>query len=257
MVSSTATTVPLIWENATSVPPLIEGEVHIWRCFPDNFSGDIFPLLDQLDETEAARATKFRFEEDFRRFVLRRVFLRRLLAAYEGRPASDLRYATGPQGKPSLNTAASDSGLGFNTSHSNGLAVVAVTKGIEIGVDVERIRDNERWNDLAQRFFSSAEAAALAAYERERRSDAFFAGWTRKEAFIKALGGGLAIPLDLFTVTLDPEGEACVVATSPEMGPAEDWQLLSFAPGSGAAGALAYRGKARKVRFLSDAVEFP
>jgi len=252
MVSASAATSPLTWETATSVPPLPEGEVHIWRNTVDSFSGDISSILADLDETEAERARGFRFEKDFRRFVLRRAFLRRLLAAYDDLPVSGLRYAIGPQGKPRLNDAAPVSRLHFNTSHSDGRVVVAVTRGLEIGIDIERIREHEQWGDLARRFFSAAEANALAAYDSGGKSDAFFAGWTRKEAFVKALGGGLSIPLDRFSVTLDPDGEASVTATSPDMGPADEWQLFSFVPYFGFAAAIAYRGNARAILPMND-----
>ncbi len=153
-----------------------------------------------------------------------------------------MRFAYTTYGKPLLADETGASGLRFNLTHSHGLALLAVTRGREIGVDVERIRDNLEGEKLAERFFSPREVAALRSLPPELRREAFFHCWTRKEAYIKAVGKGLSLPLDQFDVTLHPGEPAALLATRHDSEEAQRWSMRSLAPGEGYVGALARRG---------------
>jgi 4'-phosphopantetheinyl transferase len=155
---------------------------------------------DWLSEDERARASGHRIEKLRRRFIVRRGLRRALLARYLGARPEDLRFAYGSKDKPRLAGDRAREDLQFNCSHSAELALIAVTRGREIGVDVERVRDDVRCTELATRYFAPAEAMALARETAGAQRALFFRYWTGKEAWIKAEGGGLSIPLRQFEV---------------------------------------------------------
>src|SRR5882762_6766568 len=157
-----------------------------------------------LSDAERQRASRFAFDHDCRRFIAARAQLRRLLAArLEVRPES-VELVYGPRGKPALSRRFEDSDLRFNVSHCEDVAVYAFALGREIGIDVEAIGVIRDADDIAARFFSSCEYEAYCALDRCDRPLGFFSCWTRKEAFIKALGEGIYYPLDRFDVSLTP-----------------------------------------------------
>jgi 4'-phosphopantetheinyl transferase len=158
-----------------------------------------------LDDEERARAERFSFERDRRRFVARRAFLRRVLAGYTGAAPASLRYHRSSFGKPELVAA---DGLTFSTSHAAGLAIVAVATHGEVGVDVERLRPMPDALDIARRFFAAAELEHLRSVPTSMRSRAFLRLWTRKEAYVKAVGRGLSMPLADFDVLERAVGRA-------------------------------------------------
>ena len=168
-----------------------------------------------LDTEERARADRFRFERDYRRFVARRAFLRRVLAGYTGVAPAALRYRRSANGKPELQDV---DGLAFSTSHAAGLAAVAVATHANVGIDVERLRPMPDALDIARRFFTGSEVDHLRAVPAARRSDAFLRLWTRKEAYVKALGRGLSMPLDGFEA-LAPEARVVGEIMGSETGP--------------------------------------
>jgi 4'-phosphopantetheinyl transferase len=148
-------------------------------------------------------------------WTISRAALRCILGAYIGVPASSLEFTVGPYGKPEV----VGSSLAFNASHTRGLALVAVTAGGRIGIDVERIEPGIDVEALSRRFFAPAEAEAILALRPERRIDAFYACWTRKEAFVKAVGAGLTLPLDGFRVTVQPDHAPALLSV--------DWDPLA------------------------------
>jgi 4'-phosphopantetheinyl transferase len=166
-----------------------------------------------------------------------------VLARYLDRAPATLRFDYGPRGKPLL----PGTPLSFNLSHSADRALLAVTREARLGVDIERIRpvDHER---IARRFFAPAEAARLAALPERRRAAAFFAGWTRKEAFMKAVGEGLSLPLDSFEVSLD--GPAVLLRAAA--GVATDWSLLELHVPEGFTAALALEGRLGRIRCYAE-----
>jgi 4'-phosphopantetheinyl transferase len=150
-----------------------------------------------LDDDERARAGRFTFERDRRRFVARRVFLRRVLGGYLGVAPAAVGYRTVGTGRPELDPAC---GLSFSTSHSGDLAVVAVSRDRVVGVDIEAVRPIGDALDLARAFFTAREADALAATPFDRRSTAFLRLWTCKEAYVKAVGLGMTLAFSDFDV---------------------------------------------------------
>lgn len=189
-----------------------------------------------LDDEERARAARFHEDRHRRRFIAAHAALRRVLGACTGRSAERLRFDQGPQGKPGLIDAGP---WCFNLSHSDDLALIAVTRGREVGVDLERHRPGVAIHDLARRFFAPAEAAALAVLPVAQREAAFFTCWSRKEAVVKALGTGLHTPLDRFQVEVDPQRPARVLHQPAEW-PA--WTLAHLDLPVGWSGAVAAAG---------------
>jgi 4'-phosphopantetheinyl transferase len=172
------------------------GEVRIWSDSVDK-PGQYSELFEMLSDDERARAGRFRFERDRVRFVARRAFRRKVLASYIGTAPAAVQLRTSAQGRPELDAP---SELSFNASHSDGLAVVAVTYGRVVGVDVERIRPIGDALELARGSFSREEEDVLRATPASSRSQTFLAMWTRKESFAKAVGAGLSMPFDGFDI---------------------------------------------------------
>jgi 4'-phosphopantetheinyl transferase len=159
-------------------------------------------LFAQLDPGERARAERFVFERHRRRFTAARGLLRETLGEELALDPGALRFEDAARGKPRL-ASGQDDGLRFNVSHSEDRLLIAIGRGVELGVDIERVRDDIDHDAIARRFFSPPEQDALRAQPAQRRAAAFFTVWTRKEAYVKLLGGGLAIPLHSFEVNLE------------------------------------------------------
>ena len=206
--------------------------VHIWTLALDD-RAIREPVEELLSPDERERASRFRFERHRAQFALTRATLRRLLASYLSVSAREICFCYSSHGKPGL----SESRLDFNVSHTEGMAVFGFTRGRRIGVDVERIRADFRLDEVAERFFSVAERAALNDLPMGARHAAFFRIWTRKEAYIKARGEGLAHPLEQFDVSVDDH--ARLAATHRDASEAQRWQLENLSVGPEFAGAVA------------------
>ena len=170
--------------------------------------------------------------------------LRDLLGRYLETEPDRISYAYNAFGKPELSRELGGR-LKFNLSHSVGLGLIAITADSDVGIDVERIRPQVDLADIARCFFAAAEADSLIALPSHLRAEAFFGCWTKKEAYLKASGEGLAIPLDSFSVplTTDPgETPADLYVTSNDIGPAKRWSLYTLKPAPGYIGALAIEG---------------
>jgi 4'-phosphopantetheinyl transferase len=215
-------------------------EVPVWRIALDIGNALLSRLREILADDERQRADRFHFEKDRRHFTAARGVMRTLLAGYLARRPEEVRFAYSNYGKPRL---AEEGELRFNLTHSHGLALLAVTRGREIGVDVEHLRDMERDGELlAERFFSPREAVVLRSLPPQLRREAFFHCWTRKEAYIKALGKGLLMPLDQFDVSLHPDEPAALMATHHDPQEVQRWSLRSLLPGEGYVAAVAVEG---------------
>ena len=191
---------------ADALLPLPSGEIHLWFCRHGE-SGD--PALEAacralLEPHELARTARFHFARDRHRHLLTRVLVRTALSRYAPVRPQDWRFAEGPFGRPRIGGPMTQAiqGLDFNLSHTDGLIVLALARNLEMGVDAEHLGRNASL-ELADHFFSPAEAKALAALPPSRRAHRFFELWTLKESYIKARGMGLQIPLDSFGFALD------------------------------------------------------
>ena len=197
-----------------------------------------------LSGDERLRADRFAFERDRRRFIVARAGLRRLLAERLGLRPEAVEFAYGPRGKPALAPRLASSDLRFNVSHSEDLAVCAFTRGREIGIDVEAVRAIEDADAIAARFFSARENDVYRALDPREKPLGFFNCWTRKEAFIKAIGDGLYHPLDSFDVSLAPGEPARILRVNDIPGDSCGWRLESFSPAEGFVLAIVTEGGA-------------
>jgi 4'-phosphopantetheinyl transferase len=229
-------------------------EVHVWRSRLDLPASQLLHLRQTLAADELGRVARFRYQADRDRFIAARGLLRTILSRYLDLEPGGIRFSYGPFGRPALVAAAglSDYGaLDFNLSHSGYIALFALAEGRRVGVDLERIDGKVEWEPLAERFFSAREKEALQALPPDVRRRAFFACWTRKEAYVKARGQGLSLPLDRFDVSVTPGGGAMLLATRDEPRQAARWVLRDLAPGPGYAAALAVEGSGWRLRCWS------
>ncbi len=228
------------------VPALGAGEVHVWTMRLDagvaRHEARLFP---------AEREAQLRFvrAHDRAMFALSHGTRRELLAAYLDVAPASLAFGANAWGKPHL--AIPTGGLRFNVSHSGDVALLAVTRGRDLGVDVEEARDIEDLDALARTSFSPAERAALRSAPPAARTEAFFACWSRKEAVIKAIGMGLSFPLDAFDVSLDPTAPPRLVASRDARLDPTAWSMHAIAVPPGYAGALMVSGPPAPVRQLA------
>lgn len=181
-------------------------DVHVWALPLETADNTVAKFKNILLPEELARSARLRLDHLQRRFIVGRGTLRILLASYLHTQPAHLHFSYGPQGKPYINTTA---GIHFNISHSEDLALLAFTLGCHVGIDVERIRTQPDLLGIARRFLHSEEVSALELLPAGERQHAFYWCWTRKEAYIKALGHGLSVPLDSFQVTLRSGEAAC------------------------------------------------
>jgi 4'-phosphopantetheinyl transferase len=191
-----------------------------------------------LSDEERLRASRFVFERDRCRFIVGRARLRYLLASRLGVQPDAIELIYGAHGKPALSRRFAGSDLRFNVSHSEGVAVYAFSHGREIGVDVEALRELRDADDLAARFFSAHENEAYLALRPRDKPVGFLNCWTRKEAFIKALGEGLSHPLDRFDVSLAPGEPAKLLRVGCVSGEACEWTMHELVLGPGFIGAV-------------------
>lgn len=232
------------WETPRGKPRLEDDEVHVWRISLS--SVDPGRAWESLSDEERRRAARHRFAVHRIRFVAGRASLRAVLSVYLGVSPSEVPLVVGAGGKPRL---AGDGGLDFNLAHSEDVALVAVTRGRAVGVDVERLRRGVPYERLARRFFAPGEAEALRRIPARLRPAAFFACWTRKEAWLKASGygldRGLHSALPRFAVSVEPRSSAFAVSFPDRPEESARWSLVDVRVGSGYAGALAVEGSLR------------
>jgi len=226
------------WEPRRSSSAPSPGEVHIWRWQLDQDRADIDGLRDYLDDVELGRAERFHFCRDREHFIVAHGLLRVILGGYLGIHPAHVSYLFGHYGKPEIDPRCYPNGLSFNLSHAGGLALLAVTIGARIGVDLEFVRPDLPCEEIAEQFFSRPEIASLRALPSEMRAEAFFQCWTRKEAYVKARGQGLSYPLGDFTVSLDLSNAELVEVTNDPRD-RERWILHSLIPDADYVAALA------------------
>jgi 4'-phosphopantetheinyl transferase len=228
---------------------LADDEVHVWTAELEWAPAELDALSEALSPDEHARARRFRFERDRHHYIAGRGILRHILAAYLDQQPSELQFTYSPSGKPSLAASPDPNGLCFNLSHSHALAVYALTRNREIGVDVERLRTDFPCEQIAERFFSPQEVSKLRGLPDPMKYKAFFNCWTRKEAYIKATGEGLSIGLDRFEVSLAPEEQAALLNAVDDPSEAARWTIEKLSPGHGYVGAVAVKGRGLEFKY--------
>jgi 4'-phosphopantetheinyl transferase len=218
-----------------TLPPAPECDcVHLWLFELDQPERGVDVLLASLADDERRRASRFHRDTDRRDYVVARGMLRRILARYLCQEPGSLRFGYGEAGKPFL---AASPDLAFNLSHSGGWALIATAAG-RVGVDLEAVRPMADAHDLARANFAPGEVAALAALPPAQYAAAFFACWTCKEAYVKAVGTGFSMPLDAFEVSVVP-GQAALLSVGGSVAGARGFSLIGFQPRPGFWGALA------------------
>jgi 4'-phosphopantetheinyl transferase len=236
------------WDPPPAHPVAAGAEVHVWRVSLDLPPARAERLTRALSDDERTRAGRFVFERDRHRFAVARGTLRAILGRYLGVPPGNLAFAYSSHGKPALPNGAGVRDLRFNVSHAGGLALVAVALGREVGVDIERVREDFATEEIAGRVFSPAELAAIRVLPAAARCAAFFNCWTRKEAYVKARGEGLSLPLHRFDVSVAPGEPAALLATAENSCEASRWSLRELQPGPGYVASLAVEGHSWRPR---------
>ena len=219
-----------------------DDEVHIWRVLLDKTPSRIQSFLHNLAVDEQARAERFHFDRDREHFIVARGVLRAILGGYLNRAPERLSFCYNSHGKPALAGEADGDAIRFNVSHSDGVALYAVTRGREVGIDLEHIRLNLAIAEIAERFFSQREVMMLRTLPPEEQRQAFFRCWTRKEAYSKVRGEGLSLSLDQFDVSPAPGEPAAMLSVPGDPNEASHWFLQELTPAPGYVAALAVEG---------------
>lgn len=237
------------WSSHYVASALPDDTVHVWRASLELPASQQQALWRTLSADERARFERIRHERVRTHFLIARGILRMILGHYLQISPDQIVFDYNEHGKPFLVDACAGTGLCFNLSHSRDLALFAVTHHHEVGVDVEYHRPGslEDRMRIARRFFSDEEYRVLTTLPAHRRQEAFFVCWTRKEAFIKAKGRGLSLPLSHFDVSLSPDEPAALLATRWDKTEAARWSLYGLHPGDGYSGAVAVEGRDVRV----------
>ena len=225
---------------------LAAGEVHVFAGDLDTTASD----AKMLSKDEVERAARFRFDRDRHRFVAGRSILRRLVGFYLDSSPAGVEFAYGPQGKPFVSAPS----LSFNVAHSGGCALFAFAPGFEVGIDVELADQTPPEGDrVAEHFFSPEEITTLRAHARPAQAQAFLRCWTRKEAFIKARGEGLSLPLKDFDVAFAEGDRPAVLRTAWSDSEPAEWTLYDISSlCRGAVAALAARAPEPRIVYLGQ-----
>ena len=240
-----------MWHSPPKRLQLSANIAHVWRVSLRQPDETLDVLLPLLDADERARADRFRFPKDRRHYIAARGTLRLLLSRYLETPAASLAFEYNAYGKPALASHHSGADVRFNLSHSGDMALYAVARSREVGVDIEWTgRRLDQPEQIAERYFSPAEREALRKLPEAQKRRGFFHAWTRKEAYIKAKGKGLYLALDQFDVSLDPAQPAQLLATRDDPAEASRWEMRDIEPGEGYVAALAIEGRGVEVSCL-------
>jgi 4'-phosphopantetheinyl transferase len=218
-------------------PALAPGPVDVWAA--DLEAAPPREPEAWLSADERARAARYRQPRDRQRFERRRGWLRQVLGAYLGLPPADVRLQYGPHGQPTV-----AGGLHFSLSQADGRVLCALSAGRRIGVDLACARPGRADDALARALFAPGEVAGLRALPAEAREPAFHRCWTRKEAYVKARGEGLALPLDAFEVSLAPEPWTTLVRCTFDPDEPARWAFLLLEPFAGYVGSVAIEAAA-------------
>jgi len=230
------------WCSPREHPVLVPGTVHIWRAALDATAASTPPLVDLLTADEVQRAARYRFGRDRARFIATRGRLRTLLGRYLAIEQVQIALTHGPSGKPEVATRCARGRLHFNVSRSDDVALFAFVLDRQVGVDVERVQPDIAAETLAEHFFSPAEAAVLRGLPLASQAQAFFNGWTRKEAYVKATGRGMGDGFGDFSVSLRPDEPAALCPARPGSEDVARWSLCALDPAPGYAAALVVEG---------------
>lgn len=232
----------LVWKPAPKRLLLGDEDVHVWLASLNQPAAVVLAHQQILSPDELDRAAKYHFQKDGKHFVVARATLRFLLASYLQSEPARLRFRLNEYGKPRLDAETEGEALRFNLSHSQDLALYAVARTREVGIDLEYIRQDFYTRQIAERFFSVGEVLALDALPVNLQTEGFFRCWTRKEAYIKARGEGLSLPLEQFDVSLSPDEPVALLKVRTDPTEVSRWSLMELTPAPGYMAAIAIEG---------------
>jgi len=233
----------VMWDTAPSDLKLAEGDVHVF-CAPLDVPPErLEELLQPLSYDEWQRAGRFHRGRDRQRFLAGRRALREILGLFLNVSPANFVFSYGEFGKPQIAAPDAAHSLQFNLAHSDSMVVYAIARH-ELGVDLERVRAMDETEQIASHFFTSREYGCLLALPEQQRLEGFFNCWTRKEAYLKAIGSGLNEGLDQIEVSLAP-GEAVELRGVPK--DSRQWSLHSLIPAAKFVGALATQREDSRV----------
>lgn len=237
------------WLSAPANLILSRNEVHVWCASLDQEKSQFQQLAKTLSPDEHLRANRFRLEQHRQRFIVGRGVLRTILSQYLNVEPSQIQFCYGQYGKPALVSASFSKMLNFNLSHSGGMALYAFTRDRQIGIDIETVRPFSEVEQIAERFFSNREYQELCKFPSSQQHTAFFRYWTLKEAYVKATGLGLSLPLNQFEVSVTPGGGITLLKTPTDSQEASYWSLKEINVGDGYAGAIAVKGHNWQLKY--------
>ena len=238
-----------LWQPAPPRLALSPHHTDIWLTSTRLAQRQVQAYQRLLTQNELARAQKFKSAEKREEYIVTRGLLRQVLAQVAGLSLAGIDFHPGAHGKPLLERARFGESVAFNVSHTQGLALVALAAHGRLGVDLERVRTEVAWPRLAQRYFSAAECRALRSHTGETARRAFFSCWTRKEAFVKALGAGVSYGLREFDVSVGPDEERVALSLRDQHEDAAGWLLKNIPAPAGYVAAVAIDRPATQFRF--------
>jgi len=230
------------------VIPLLPDEVHVWRASLDQTLSRVLRHARMLSPDEQLRVERYYCERDRVRFIVSRGALRAILGQYVDIAPNRLQFRYGPHGKPALTEDCGGAIFQFNLSHSEGLALIAVTCQRAIGIDLEIIRPFDHLERMSNRLFSCHERVALRSLPASLKLEGFFKCWTCKEAYVKACGDGLTRPLHQFDVLVIPGQPAQLLSVHNNAQEACRWTVMALRPAHGYAAALAVKGHGWRLK---------
>lgn len=232
-----------------AVQPLPDSDIHIWCASLNIFPQDLSYYKSILSQDEIERAGRFVFEKDRNHYIAGRGLLRLILGSYLNMEPAHIEFVYGSHGKPALRSGLTNKALEFNLSHSKDRALYAFNWNRRVGVDIEYLTPMAGMNDFAERFFTPRESARINSLSGAQREDAFFKTWTCKEAFLKAKGSGLTVPINQVEISLETEGTVELISIGDNREQPAHWRLEMFNPFPGYQAALAVEGHAGQIIF--------
>ena len=227
----------------TSQPPNLNGEeVHVWRIDLSDIAEAMPKLSQLLSSDEQQKASRYHFEKDRNNFTIRRAVLRKVLSLYMDVTPAELHFIYNNFDKPALEA---DTSIRFNASSSRGIGIVAIVLDTRIGIDIEFLDASFSKLEIAEKYFSTDEVRAIGDLQSELRTAAFFDCWTKKEAYVKAVGDGMSHPLPNLAISSEKPGSFSIAATSEEE---KGWTVKSFIPEENYIASVAYEGGLRTIR---------